>query len=357
MCHWPILSFGTLKLHFPFGVTPQATEAKLSVTHTSTTLHACCISFAVILIPQYLLLCIPNVYDPRFTSQQQWPSLVKPSKAPQKMQLPALRYTPPAVQHLFVPLAKNFILWGTLQRPLGCISRKSTAQVKRNKPSPILLGWVGWPHPVPPHQTHQTPQRILEESVTGCASTLTHIQASCHPEDTESVSGTLRHTQGSPQSHQIWSSSCSVPCSPSQSQPLAPLTIGTFHGSPKGHVDTDHGRAHPAGDLGTWRIWGLTHSSRSQSTRKAECSQLPLPGYLIDSSNHPRWVDTLKSNQSLREPVAGDCHCCHGNATWPDPGHSGPSSALEGWGHLSQREGTLVPPQPTLQLDGKGLAR
>ena len=45
----------------------------------------------------------------------------------------------------------------------------------------------------------------------------------------------------------------------------------------------------------------------------SECSQLPPPGYLIDSSNHPRWVDTLKSNQSLREPAAGDCHCCHGN--------------------------------------------
>lgn len=57
----------------------------------------------------------------------------------------------------------------------------------------------------------------------------------------------------------------------------------------------------------------------------SEHSQLPPPGYLIDSSNHPRWVDTLKSNQSLREPVAGDCRFCHGNSNLARPEvHSGP---------------------------------
>lgn len=60
----------------------------------------------------------------------------------------------------------------------------------------------------------------------------------------------------------------------------------------------------------------------------SEQGQLPPPGYLIDSSNHPRWVDTLKSNQSLREPVAGDCRYCHGNyALVISEVHSGPSPA------------------------------
>lgn len=55
-----------------------------------------------------------------------------------------------------------------------------------------------------------------------------------------------------------------------QFQPLAPLTIWTLHWSPEGRVHTDHGRAHPARDLGAWRSRGPTHSSSgSQSTRKA----------------------------------------------------------------------------------------
>ena len=82
---------------------------------------------------------------------------------------------------------------------------------------------------------------------------------------------------------------------------------------------------------------------------RQECSQLPPPGYLIDSSNHPRWVDTLKSNQSLREPVAGDCHCCYDNGNLARPGvHLGPSPALWGWGHLKPEVGNTG--SPTLNL-------
>lgn len=73
----------------------------------------------------------------------------------------------------------------------------------------------------------------------------------------------------------------------------------------------------------TQRQWEPVHQEGS------EHSQLPPPGYLIDSSNHPRWVDTLKSNQSLREPAAGDCRCYHGNSNLARPEvHLGPSPAL-----------------------------
>lgn len=79
----------------------------------------------------------------------------------------------------------------------------------------------------------------------------------------------------------------------------------------------------------------------------SECSQLPPPCYLIDSSNHPRWVDTLKSNQSLREPAAGDCHCLHGNDNLARPEvHSGPSPTLWGWGLLEPDVGYTSPLTP-----------
>lgn len=92
------------------------------------------------------------------------------------------------------------------------------------------------------------------------------------------------------------------------------------------------------------------HTQRQRGPREpvhqegSEHSQLPPPGYLIDSSNHPRWVDMLKSNQSLREPVAEACHCYHGNGNLAGPEvHLGPSPALWGWGHLEPDLGDTSP--------------
>lgn len=52
----------------------------------------------------------------------------------------------------------------------------------------------------------------------------------------------------------------------------------------------------------------------------------------------------LKSNQSLREPVAEACHCYHGNGNLAGPEvHSGPSPALWGWGHLEPDLGDTSP--------------
>lgn len=82
----------------------------------------------------------------------------------------------------------------------------------------------------------------------------------------------------------------------------------------------------------------------------SEYSQLPPTGYLIDSSNHPRWVDTLKSNQSLREPAARDCHCCYGNGNLARPEvHLGPSPVLWSWGHLEPDVGDICSPTPNLR--------
>lgn len=101
----------------------------------------------------------------------------------------------------------------------------------------------------------------------------------------------------------------------------------------------------------TQRRWEPRHQEGS------ECSQLPPTCYLIDSSNHPRWVDTLKSNQSLREPAAQDCHCCHSNGNLARPEvHLGPSSPLWDWGRLEPDVG--VPSSPTLNLrEGTGQER
>lgn len=53
----------------------------------------------------------------------------------------------------------------------------------------------------------------------------------------------------------------------------------------------------------------------------------------------------LKSNQSLREPAAGDCHCCHVNGDLARPEvHLGPSPAFWGWGHLEPDVGDTSPP-------------
>lgn len=145
---------------------------------------------------------------------------------------------------------------------------------------------------------------------------------------------------------------CFFPHAP-QPQPLATLTIGTFHGSPEGHVDTDHGRAHPAGDLGTWRNWGRLQRQEPVHQEGRECGQLPPPGYLIDSSNHPRWVDTLKSNQSLRELWLGTVTEAMATATWPLRGHAGPSPSLGGWGRWEPDRRDTSSPQSAGRDGGK----
>lgn len=80
----------------------------------------------------------------------------------------------------------------------------------------------------------------------------------------------------------------------------------------------------------------------------SECSQLPPTGYLIDSSNHPRWVDTLKSNQSLREPAARDCCYSNSNLARPEV-HLGPQSCTVGLGTPGARCRGCQLPHPQLE--------